>query len=171
MTATDDDYDFDDLAEFDDEFDAEAEDFADLVEDEDDEPAPLPAKGKPESKPEPVVLGRERANVRASALIATPATEGSEAIRRPLISGHCASPQTANPAESHNRCRGYTRANPDKIFQPCPCRCHYPEEEYECQCGATIVAAPHWPADEDGDTRYLHLDPRTSRIVAEECPR
>lgn len=185
MSATDldggdwEDYDFDDLAEFDEDGPEEddPEDFADLAEfddeEEDDEPASIPVKGKTkaESKPEPVVLGRERTNTRASALIATPATEGSEAIRRTLISGHCAFPQTANPEESHGRCRGYTRANPDKIFQPCPCRCHFPEEEYECECGATIVAAPHWPADEDGDTRYLHLDPRTSRIVAEECPR
>lgn len=102
------------------------------------------------------------------------ASTDCEEVRRPLMSGHCNFPQTAKPEVSHQRCQmnGHgNRANPDRIFQPCPCRCHFPEEEYECECGSTIVAAPHYPVDEDGDTRYVHLDPKTGRVVDEECPR
>lgn len=93
-----------------------------------------------------------------------------EEIRRPLMSGHCAH----HSEGSHERCTrngSGNRANPGKIFQPCPCRDHFPEEEYECECGATIVAAPHYPLDEGGDIRYVHLDPKTGRVVDEECPR
>lgn len=94
----------------------------------------------------------------------------AEPIRRPLMSGHCAH----HSEGSHERCErngAGSRANPDKIFQPCPCRDHFPDEEFECECGATIVAAPHYPLDEDGDVRYVHFDPKTGRIVDEECPR
>lgn len=167
--AGEEDDDFDDLAEFDEE-------------EEDDRPeAVLVVEGgvkvlKAEAPPsEPTTLGRERTNARASALIAVAATKDSEAIRRPLISGHCAFPQTRNPDESHQRCQkngGGSRANPDKIFQPCPCLCHYPAEHYECgSCGGTILAAPHYPLDEDGDIHYVHLDPKRKRAIDGECPR
>lgn len=202
MTATldDDDYDFDDLAEFDDDYEAgtpmtaeadhdDFDDLSDLLDPDvwegvDPEPAfervdPEPAlgtrKGKALAPPEPVVLGRERTNSRGVALISTPATATSEAIRRPLISGHCSSPQTNNPDESHLRCQkngGGSRANPGKIFQPCPCLCHFPPERYECaSCGGTIVAAPHYPPDEDGDTHYVHLDTKRMRVTDGECAR
>lgn len=168
---------FDDLAEFDEDFispvddtEPEEDDLSDWDEPEDEVVEEVPP-AKP-SKPEPVEALGSRSSVKASALIASPATKTSEALRRPLISGHCAFPQSKDPEESHKRCRGYSRANPDKIFQPCPCSCHFPEEEYECgNCGATIKAAPHWPADEDGDTRYVHVDQTTDRAVSEECPR
>jgi len=166
-----DDYDFDDLAEFDDPPDPEIEQevLYDPEEDDDlaefDEPVPVAA-------PEPVEVGFSRGSKRPSALIATPATKTSEAIRRTLWSGHCSFPQTKNPDESHLRCQdngGGSRANPEKIFQPCPCRCHYPPEEYECGgCGGTIIAAPHYPVDEDGDMRYVHLD--GGRVTDCECP-
>lgn len=105
--------------------------------------------------------------------ISRPVSEGSgakESIRGPLISGHCAFPGQA-PEESHRRCAGYNRANPGKIFQPCPCSCHFPEDRYECGCGATLAEAPHYPLDEDGDVRYVHVDPKTGRMVDGECPR
>ena len=177
MSAVDDD--FDDLADL---FEEDEEE--DLLEDlddgeeeeewEDDAVSLVPVKPVgvkvKQEKPEPVVLGSDRSTTRGAGQIVSPATATSEAIRRPLMSGHCAHPATN--ADSHKRCAGFTRANPDKIFQPCPCTCHFPEARYECgNCGATIVAAPHWPSDEDGDTRYLHVDPTRPRIVAEECPR
>lgn len=93
----------------------------------------------------------------------------AEPIRRPLISGHCGYP--ASNGDSHRRCVGFSRANPDRIFQPCPCACHFPEERYECECGATLAEAPHYPVDEDGDVRYVHVDPKTGRMVDSECPR
>lgn len=147
-TALDDDDDFSDLDEFDDE--PEAEDLYHL--------AQLDQVDEPEEE-----------------VLATTVTVSgnAEPIRRPLISGHCAHPGVV-PEESHARCQrngGFTRANPDKVFQPCPCRCHFPAEEYECECGATLVEAPHYPLDEDGDVRYVHLDPRTGRVTDGECPR
>lgn len=125
---------------------------------------------EPEPEPEPMMT-RSRSTAKASTMIAEPATATSEAVRRPLISGHCAFPQSKDPNESHRRCRGYSRANPDKIFQPCPCPCHFPEDRYECECGATLAEAVHYPLDEDGDVRYVHVDPTTGRMVDGECPR
>lgn len=118
--------------------------------------APAREPGWEAVEPEPALVSRN--------------TEAEE-IRRPLISGHCAFPGQDKKA-SHRRCAGFSRANPGKIFQPCPCSCHFPEERYECGgCGATIAEAPHYPLDEDGDTRYVHVDPKTERMVDEECPR
>ena len=93
-------------------------------------------------------------------------------IRRPLMSGHCAFPGSAAPEESHARCVGYSRANPDRVFQPCPCLCHFPEDRYECSgCGGTLIEASHYPLDEDGDVRYVHLDTKRRRATDGECSR
>ena len=93
-----------------------------------------------------------------------------EPMRPPMMSGHCAFPQTRHPEESHARCRGGQRANPAKVFQPCPCVCHFPYgETYECgSCGGVIILAEHWPLDEDGDQRYTHID-NSGRALGEEC--
>lgn len=100
----------------------------------------------------------------------------TEVLGRPLMSGHCANPQTAHPDESHARCHRQgagSRANPTGMYHPCPCRCHFPEEEYECgNCGGVLVEAPHWPLDYDdepeGEVRYAHVD-RTGRITEGYC--
>lgn len=108
----------------------------------------------------------------------------AEVIRKPLMSGHCASHRTGDTlseaqAISHDRCvrnGAGQRANPAKEFQPCPCRFHYdtdesgePAEIYECGgCGREIVEAWYWPVDEDGETRYTHID-GTGRALGEEC--
>lgn len=102
----------------------------------------------------------------------------AEIIRKPLMSGHCAG-HAAKPdlsplaIEAHARCDrngGGNRANPLKEWQPCPCPHHYAGAEvYECGgCGREIVEAPHWPLDEDGDTRYTHID-GTGRALGEDC--
>lgn len=93
-----------------------------------------------------------------------------EVIMRPLMSGFCAhvstDPKTGE--DSHGRCQGGQRANPAKVFQPCPCPCHY-GEEYECGgCGQPIVEAPLWPYDVDGDLRYTHIG-RDGRAIGEDC--
>jgi hypothetical protein len=126
-----------------------------------------------EPAPETTTLARDRPRERGAAQIAVAATPDSEAIRRVLISGHCAFPQSRNPDKSHLRCAkngAGSRANPDKIFQPCPCPCHFPVDRYECDsCGGTLAAAPHWPVDEDGDMRYVHVNTKTGRIIGTEC--
>lgn len=108
----------------------------------------------------------------------------SEVIRKPLMSGHCASHSTHEElseaqAASHQRCvnnGGGNRANPKREFQPCPCPYHYgtdadgnPAEVYECGgCGREIVEAWYWPLDDDGDPRYTHID-ETGRALGEDC--
>jgi hypothetical protein len=91
-----------------------------------------------------------------------------------MISGHCATPQTDNPEESHERCHkngGGNRANPFRQFSPCPCPCHYPEERYECgNCGGMLAEAPLWPqTDGTDDPVYTHMDAKTGRAIGEEC--
>lgn len=92
---------------------------------------------------------------------------------RPQLSGWCCTPQTVNPEESHARCQrmgGGNTARPSKEFQPCPCYCHL-GEQYECGgCGLTIAEAPSLGLDEDGDTRYVHIDHK-GYMIAEECAR
>lgn len=166
MSADDEEFDFDDLAEFDEpDTDNEIIDLDEEVEPEtfeDELPAHIEESMQdPEYAAAPEVLAVARVSRNEN-------IEGY--IRGPLISGHCAFPGQ-DKAESHRRCAGSSRANPERIFQPCPCPCHFPEERYECGCGATIAEAPHYPLDEDGDTRYVHVDPKTGRIVDEECPR
>lgn len=99
---------------------------------------------------------------------------GEAVIRQPLMSGHCAVGGTG-----HERCQrngGGQRANPQRIFQPCPCPCHYTDDEgaqvvYECgACGGEIVECAYWPLDADGDTRYAHVD-ASGRVLGEECTR
>lgn len=87
------------------------------------------------------------------------------------MSGHCAFPETDNPERSHARCPGYSRANPKKEFQPCPCPCHY-GEEFDCECGGLLREAPLWPNEEEepGEMVYTHVDPRSGRATGEECP-
>lgn len=93
-------------------------------------------------------------------------------LGRPIMSGHCAFPETDHPDESHARCQrngaGIVTVGTG-VYHPCPCLCHFPEERYECaNCGGELAEAPHWPEDEDGDTRYTHID-RTGRATGEEC--
>jgi hypothetical protein len=90
---------------------------------------------------------------------------GEAEIRNPLMSGHCAfmGRKSPNGIAAHARCAGGQRANPQKIYQPCPCPCHFPPAEemelFECgECGGLIIEAPRWPLDVDGDTRYTHMD-------------
>lgn len=96
-----------------------------------------------------------------------------DVIRPVSISGHCSSPQTENPALSHERCHRMgagSRANPAKEFTPCGCPCHFPEERYECaNCGGVLAEATAWPPDEDGDVRYTHIHPRSGRALGEDC--
>lgn len=90
-------------------------------------------------------------------------------IRRVLMSGHCATPSTANPQSSHERCKGYNTANPKKEVQPCPCPCHH-GDTFECGgCGRHIVEMPALGLDEDGDPYYFHLDPVTGRASQQFC--
>lgn len=98
----------------------------------------------------------------------------AEEIRRPLMSGFCNFP--ASNANSHKRCPGGQRANPDRIFQPCPCKCHFPVERYECGgCGGTLVEASDvlqpLLADEDDpdEVSYVHFDERTNRMKEVYC--
>lgn len=94
----------------------------------------------------------------------------TETMRTPLMSGHCAFPSSE---DSHARCHRQgagNRANPAKEYQPCPCSCHFPIDEYECgACGRVILEAPHWPPYEDGDTRYTHID-KEGRAIGDDCP-
>lgn len=108
----------------------------------------------------------------------------AEIIRKPLMSGHCAThvgrdDLSEMQSASHERCvrnGGGNRANPLKEFQPCPCPHHYNRDEqgepavlYECDgCGREIVEAWYWPADENGDVRYTHID-GTGRATGEDC--
>lgn len=110
----------------------------------------------------------------------------AEILRRPLMSGHCA----VGSGASHERCQrngGFQRANPLKEFQPCPCACHYgtvPDnitaEVYVCEgCEKVVVEAAYWPLDEDGETRFTHVDltlnddgevvSGTGRALGENC--
>lgn len=99
---------------------------------------------------------------------------GEAVIRQPLMSGHC-----AVGGNGHERCQrngGGQRANPGRIFQPCPCLCHYLNadgdvEVLECgACGMEIVET-YWPLDADGDVRYAHVDLDADRVTGEECTR
>ncbi len=88
-----------------------------------------------------------------------------------IPSGHCSFPVTDDPQSSHERCArngGGSRANPKKVFTPCPCSCHY-GEEFECGgCGRPIVECLAWPFDVDGDLHYTHTDAR-GWATGEEC--
>lgn len=108
------------------------------------------------------------------------------------MSGHCANPQTSDPAASHARCAergGGSRANPEKRFHPCGCPCHLAHvdpdtargdrpnidgtygdvEHYTCGCGGIIAEAPVFGMDEDGDPVYVHVDKKTGRMLYREC--
>lgn len=96
-------------------------------------------------------------------------------MRRPMMSGHCNFPQTANPTKSHELCASHgagNRANPAGEYQPCPCACHFVGPRLECECGGTLVEAPHWPEDPDypGEPVYTHIDVRSGMALGEECP-
>lgn len=85
------------------------------------------------------------------------------------MSGLCAYPQTQYPEQSHARCLGGNRANPDKEFQPCPCGCHL-GEEFDCaNCGHVLREAPCWPNEEEpGEMVYVHVD-HQGKAIGEEC--
>lgn len=100
----------------------------------------------------------------------------TETIRKPLMSGHCASHAGKDSLSkqefaAHDRCQrngGGQRANPKREFQPCPCAFHY-GEIFECGgCGREIAEALLWPFDEDGDMRYTHID-GSGRALGEDC--
>lgn len=99
---------------------------------------------------------------------------------KPMLSGHCATPSTADPDESHARCARMgagNKARPSKEFQPCPCSCHYADlPQYECGCGGTLVETliendDPKDLDEDGNLYpvYFHLA-RDGSITSQECP-
>lgn len=108
---------------------------------------------------------------------------GDAKIRKPLMSGHC----SVGNEGAHERCQrngGGQRANPEKMFQPCPCACHYPitadTDLFECEgCGAVLIAVDYWPLDAEDDVRYTHIDlifndeweivGGTGRALGEEC--
>lgn len=105
---------------------------------------------------------------------------------KPMLSGHCATPSTADPEFSHNRCAmqgAGNKARPSKEFQPCPCPCHYEDlPRYECgECEGVLVETliendDKKDVDEDGNLYpvYLHVqvnDDETIRFVlGQECP-
>jgi hypothetical protein len=100
-------------------------------------------------------------------------TEQAEVSRnpnRPVMSGHCAFPQTAHPEQSHERCGrngGGARANRQGGWHPCPCSCHL-GDAYECgNCGRLIAEAPLWEGT--GEMVYVHLD-GDGRSIGEDCP-
>lgn len=148
--------------------DLDEDDFSDL--DDLEEWAPTLATKDALKPPEPAKPEPKAKKQRESLpLIDVEGTKDSEPIRRTLISGHCNFPGRDKDA-SHARCKGFSRANPDKTFQPCPCTCHFPEDRYECDaCGGVLVEAEHYPLDEDGDVRYVHYDPTTRRISRAAC--
>ena len=89
----------------------------------------------------------------------------SEEILRPLMSGFCSAPSTG----SHERCVGGQRANPGKVFQPCPCRCHLGEERFECgNCNGTLALSIPLTGVLGEDT-YVHIDQKTGRSYGEFC--
>lgn len=87
-----------------------------------------------------------------------------------MMSGHCQSPATSDPASSHERCArngSGTRANPDKEFVPCTCSCHL-GESYECGgCGREIRETVLWTGDGETET-YVHID-KDGRAIGEFC--
>lgn len=94
-------------------------------------------------------------------------------MRPPMMSGHCAFPETAHPKRSHQRCHDQGAGNtatPSREFAPCPCSCHV-GEEYECQCGEMIYEAPMLgPDPDDGEMQYVHLTEDGLRIDLSGCP-
>lgn len=93
----------------------------------------------------------------------------AEQIRQPLMSGLCAFPQTINPEESHARCTGGQRANPENMYQPCNCRCHLAPQRYECDgCGGVLAEAPLITAVTGEDT-YVHMREDDKRWTSEFC--
>lgn len=99
--------------------------------------------------------------------------------RKPIMSGHCRFPQTADPQQSHDRCArngAGTRSNPAKVWHPCSCGCHL-GDEYECgNCGRLIAEAPLWDGsngawvgDEEPEMVYVHID-TDGTAIGEGCP-
>lgn len=90
-----------------------------------------------------------------------------ERVRSPLISGWCG---VGSPEASHVRCLGGQRANPDKVFQPCPCPCHLPEERYDCDnCGGELAESTIL-SEVMGEEVWVHVSEKTGRMVGEYCP-
>lgn len=92
--------------------------------------------------------------------------ETTETMRPPLISGWCGH---GSSKESHKRCSGGQRANPERIYQPCPCVHHLDEERYDCEeCGGTLALHPIL-TEMTGDEVYVHLNEETGRWTGEYC--
>jgi hypothetical protein len=95
-------------------------------------------------------------------------------MRKPMMSGHCAFPQTAHPERSHQRCHDMgagNTASQSGEFAPCPCSCHVIPEPLECtNCGGDLYEAPMLGPDEDGDMQYVHLTEDGLRIDLSGCP-
>lgn len=94
-------------------------------------------------------------------------------IGRPIWSGHCQFPATADPKGSHERCihNGGGCLSPGTgVFTPCPCSCHLGTEDFDCTgCGYLIREAPALGLDADGDVQYAHVD-EDGNIYSIECP-
>lgn len=106
----------------------------------------------------------------------------AEEIRDPLMSGHCGAPATNG--DSHARCDKMgagQRANPDKVFQPCPCPHHLKKKRFECgNCGGALAKAKGplrealllaltEPDEEPDEDVYVHVSTKTGRMVGVYC--
>lgn len=193
--------DLDDFADLD--FDDDVDEFADLDEFAEPEAAPNAVDlnkplcltcGNGEAIPGPTKRSKcQRCNQPWAWDAVTeepPVKAKKDGPPRPIISGHCAWPQTKDPHLSHLRCAAYgsgSRANPDKRFHPCPCSCHlahtteagpaelwlpntdgtYGEvETYDCGgCDGLLAEAPIYGTDEDGDPVYVHVSRRNHQML------
>lgn len=105
--------------------------------------APLP---KPASKPKA-----------AKAPKPEPARRERKEPRADMMSGFCRFPETADPAASHARCKGWNDAVPDKAIAVCPCACHLEEPDLECgSCGGVLRLSTHL-TNRDGEDTYVHV--------------
>jgi|SRR6478735_3221672 len=104
-------------------------------------------------------------------------------MRKPMMSGHCATPSTSDPESSHARCAingAGNKARPSKEFQPCPCRCHYKDlPRFRCgECGKRLVETSienddPTDIDENGDLYpvYIHIKKNGTPLPSmQECP-
>lgn len=95
-----------------------------------------------------------------------------------MMSGHCGHPATN--ADSHARCDRMgagNRANPGKVFQPCPCPHHLKKKRFECGCGGTLAKAKgplrealaEAMAEDPDEDIYVHVSMKTGRMIGVYC--